>query len=281
MALDDNADHTLFAHCAGLTINAVHDPVVRGPGKREHALRLATALNLDMSEQGFVTGAPNFFGRVTKATILASVAEAKGEETANLLADLKKKDMAAEATRRGSGSPNGRPSCCPYPTSMWSTRCPHPSLTSPIRTEAKICGSSGHGRRTGPLGVRRSQAAWRAHRHHLGAAHLGLGHDASPACAYDRARRRSIRRRPALDQPEGLTTSCPSPCCRGCSGGLCFPCCSKRMAKGASSLALFGSYVAAIPKRLQGRSLRITSRRHGRRRDASRGSCRGISWLPR
>ena len=98
MALDDNAAHTLFAHCAGLTINAIHDPVVRGPGKREHALRLATALNLDMSEQGFVAEAPNFFGRVTKATILASVAEAKGEETANLLADLKKKDMAAEAS---------------------------------------------------------------------------------------------------------------------------------------------------------------------------------------
>ena len=103
MALDDNAAHTLFAHCAGLTISAIHDPVVRGPGKREHALRLATALNLDMSEQGFVTGAPNFFGRVTKATILASVAGAKGEETANLLADLKKKDMAAEATRLVAG----------------------------------------------------------------------------------------------------------------------------------------------------------------------------------
>src|SRR5271166_3602173 len=37
--------------------------------------------------------------------------------------------------------------------------------------------------------------------------------------------------------PAGLTTSCPSPCCRGCSGGLCFPCCSKRMAKGASSFS--------------------------------------------
>ena len=102
-ALNDDAAHTLFAHCAGLTINAVHDPVVCGPGKREHALRLATALKLDMSEQGFVAEAPNFFGRVTKATILASVAEAKGEETANLLADLKKKDMAAEATRLVAG----------------------------------------------------------------------------------------------------------------------------------------------------------------------------------
>ena len=40
---------------------------------------------------------------MTKATILASVAEAKDEETANLLADLKKKDMAAEATRLVAG----------------------------------------------------------------------------------------------------------------------------------------------------------------------------------
>ena len=56
-----------------------------------------------MSEQGFVTGAPNFFGRVTKATILASVAEAKGEETANLLVDMKKKDMAAEAAQLVAG----------------------------------------------------------------------------------------------------------------------------------------------------------------------------------
>ncbi len=103
LSIDDDTAQKLFAHCAGLTINAVHDQFVRGPGKREHALRLATALDLDMSEQGFVTGVPNFFGRVTKATILASVAEAKGEETANLLADMKKKDMAAEATRLVAG----------------------------------------------------------------------------------------------------------------------------------------------------------------------------------
>jgi ParB family chromosome partitioning protein len=102
-SLDDDTAQKLFAHCAGLTINAVHEPFGRGPGKREHALRLATALELDMSEQGFVTGAPNFFGRVTKATILASVADAKGEETANLLADMKKKEMADEATRLVAG----------------------------------------------------------------------------------------------------------------------------------------------------------------------------------
>ena len=99
LSLDDDTAQKLFAHCAGLSINVIHDPFVRGPGKREHGLRLATELQLDMSEQGFVTGVPNFFGRITKATILASVAEAKGVETANLLADMKKKDMAVEATR--------------------------------------------------------------------------------------------------------------------------------------------------------------------------------------
>jgi ParB family transcriptional regulator, chromosome partitioning protein len=99
LSLDDDTAQKLFAHCAGLTINAVHEQVVRGPGKREHALRLSTALDLDMSEQGFTTGAANFFGRVTKATICAAVAEAKGEATAHLLAGMKKKDMAEEAAR--------------------------------------------------------------------------------------------------------------------------------------------------------------------------------------
>ena len=37
---------------------------------------------------------------------------------------------------------------------------------------------------------RRSQASRRAHRHDLRAAHLGVGHDAPPAPAHDRARRR-------------------------------------------------------------------------------------------
>ena len=35
--------------------------------------------------------------------------------------------------------------------------------------------------------------------------------------------------------PAGRTSSCPSACSRGCSGALCFPCCSKRMKKAGSS----------------------------------------------
>ena len=52
-----------------------------------------------MGAQGFVTTAANYLGRIKKQQILETVAEAKGEETAELLADHKKKDMAAEAER--------------------------------------------------------------------------------------------------------------------------------------------------------------------------------------
>ena len=45
---------------------------------------------------------------------------------------------------------------------------------------------------------RRSKAPRRACRHHLRAAHLGLGDDASPARAHDRAGRRHLARRQAL-----------------------------------------------------------------------------------
>src|ERR1700730_11813558 len=41
----------------------------------------------------------------------------------------------------------------------------------------------------------RTQAPGRAHRHHLGASHLGLGDDAPSACAHDRAGRRHLGRR--------------------------------------------------------------------------------------
>ena len=44
----------------------------------------------------------------------------------------------------------------------------------------------------------RSQASRRPHRHHLRAAHLGLGAHPSPARAHDRAGRRHLARRPAL-----------------------------------------------------------------------------------
>ena len=71
----------------------------RRANNRRHAMQLAEALRLDMGAQGFVTTAANYLGRIKKQQILETVAEAKGEQTADLLADHKKKEMAAEAER--------------------------------------------------------------------------------------------------------------------------------------------------------------------------------------
>jgi ParB family transcriptional regulator, chromosome partitioning protein len=98
LKFDSETQEALFAHCAGLTVNAVHASF-GGSGRRRHALQLAEAVSLDMREQGFVTTAENYFARITKQQIIEKVAEANGSETAELLADLKKKDMAAEAAR--------------------------------------------------------------------------------------------------------------------------------------------------------------------------------------
>ena len=72
--------------------------------KRRHAFQLAEALKLDMTQAGWVTRADNYLSRVTKSQIVAAVSEAKGEATAELLADLKKKEMAIEAERLLSGT---------------------------------------------------------------------------------------------------------------------------------------------------------------------------------
>ena len=65
---------------------------------------------------------------------------------------------------------------------------------------------------------RRPEASGRQDRHHLGAAHLGLGHDASSARAHDRARRRSLARMASAGSPPGPTSSCPCWCSPSCSG---------------------------------------------------------------
>ena len=98
-SLDTDSREALFAHCAGLTINAVYEPHVRISGKRRHADQLASALKLDMTEAGSVSRADNYLNRITKAQIIEAVREAKGDKTAELLTDLKKKDMALEAER--------------------------------------------------------------------------------------------------------------------------------------------------------------------------------------
>ena len=102
--LDGDKREALFAHCAGLTVNAVHEPHARISHRMRHGDQLATTVGLDMAKAGWITGADNYFNRVTKAQIIAAVQEAEGDNTAQLLADLKKKEMAVEAERLVAGT---------------------------------------------------------------------------------------------------------------------------------------------------------------------------------
>ena len=86
-----------------MTVNAVIEPRNPGRDRIRHADQLAEMLALDLGEAGFTPTAENYFGRITKAEILNAVTEACGEETASLLADLKKKEMAIEAERLVAG----------------------------------------------------------------------------------------------------------------------------------------------------------------------------------
>jgi ParB family chromosome partitioning protein len=94
---NDRAD--LFAHCVGMTTNAVREPHRRDPERQRHADQLAALLQLDMQQAGYQATATNYFGRITKARILEDVREAKGDRCAQLIEHLKKPDMAKEAAR--------------------------------------------------------------------------------------------------------------------------------------------------------------------------------------
>jgi ParB family chromosome partitioning protein len=97
--LDSDSRQALFAHCAGLTINATCQPYDRRPKAIAHADRVAEAVQLDMVEAGWRPTVATYLGRVTKARILEAVREAKGEQAAHLFEDLKKADRAREAER--------------------------------------------------------------------------------------------------------------------------------------------------------------------------------------
>ena len=84
---------------SGLTINATCQPYDRRPKAIAHADRLAEAVQLDMAAAGWRPTVATYLGRVTKARILEAVREAKGEQAAQLIEDLKKADMAREAER--------------------------------------------------------------------------------------------------------------------------------------------------------------------------------------
>jgi ParB family chromosome partitioning protein len=97
--LDSDSRQALFAHCVGLTVNAVYQPYDRRPKALRHAGRLASSVTLDMAAAGWKPTVDAFLGRVTKARILDAVREAKGEKDAERIGHLKKAEMAKEAER--------------------------------------------------------------------------------------------------------------------------------------------------------------------------------------
>jgi ParB family transcriptional regulator, chromosome partitioning protein len=99
VSFDSDSQAALFAHCASLSVNAVHEPWSRSPRRLAHADTLARAVNLDMAAAGWSPTVDNYLGRVPKARILEAVREAKGEQSAQLIDHLKKADMAKEAER--------------------------------------------------------------------------------------------------------------------------------------------------------------------------------------
>lgn len=94
--LDHVSIMALFAHCASLTVNALKLPWEQRPRALRTADKLATALALDMNQHWTPT-ARTYFGRVTKAHILAAVREAVGHEAADRIATMKKQPMAEAA----------------------------------------------------------------------------------------------------------------------------------------------------------------------------------------
>ncbi|QSR17290.1 ParB/RepB/Spo0J family partition protein [Novosphingobium sp. KA1] len=102
--LDHVSLMALLAHCASLTINAVRVQWEQKPNARATAEKLATATMLDMTAHWTPTG-QTYFGRVTKAHILAAVREAVSDEAAERIAGLKKPEMvqAAEQLLAGTG----------------------------------------------------------------------------------------------------------------------------------------------------------------------------------
>jgi ParB family chromosome partitioning protein len=100
-AMSDSDRKALFAHCAASAINCVQlrsSAAARSSDLR-HADQLASSVGLSMGAAGWSATQDSYLGRVTKAHVLEAVTEAKGAETANLIAHLKKDDMAKEAER--------------------------------------------------------------------------------------------------------------------------------------------------------------------------------------
>jgi ParB family transcriptional regulator, chromosome partitioning protein len=104
LAFDTDSRHVLFAHCVGLSVNAMHESWNRHARALTHADRIAEAVDLDIAAAGWSPTVDNYLGRVTKARILQAVRGARGEQAAQLMDHLKKGDMAERAEELLGGS---------------------------------------------------------------------------------------------------------------------------------------------------------------------------------
>jgi ParB family chromosome partitioning protein len=94
----------LLAHCASLTVNAMHLPKRRTEiAALAQAVLLAETLGLDMTATWTPT-ATNYFGRVSKERIVEAVREGVSVEAAANIAGMKKLAMAEAAERRLAGT---------------------------------------------------------------------------------------------------------------------------------------------------------------------------------
>ncbi|MFZ0460468.1 MAG: DNA-binding protein, partial [Rhodoplanes sp.] len=96
-AFDHDSRLALFAHCIGLTVNAVSETYNRRPKAIAHADRIAQAVALDMAAIGWRPTVDNYLGRVTKGRIVEALREAKGESAAERVRSFKKAEMAKAA----------------------------------------------------------------------------------------------------------------------------------------------------------------------------------------
>lgn len=104
MSFDTDSRQALFAHCVSLSVNAIYEAYNRKPRALAHADRIAQAIDLDMVAAGWTPTIGNYFGRVTKARILAAVREAKGARAGDRIEHLKKAEMAEQAETLLAGS---------------------------------------------------------------------------------------------------------------------------------------------------------------------------------
>ena len=105
LAFDHDSRQGLFAHCVGLTVNAVSEVYNRRPKAIAHADRLAQAVALDMAAVGWRPPSKIIWRASPRARIVEAVREANGDAAAERIRPLKKAEMAkaAEDLLTGSG----------------------------------------------------------------------------------------------------------------------------------------------------------------------------------